>query len=133
MQLRRLLLLPHIRAARAEDGTLCSGSIHTLNKPHVRFGRIEVRAKLPKGQGDRHLCTVEWTPETITFFFDTVQHTRVELKDIPQFQGENPFHRPFCLLLNLAVGGGRGGDLDESILPVTCQVDSVRYRQRSGG
>lgn len=41
----------NICAARAADGKIYSGSIHTLGKQDFLYGKIEVRAKLPKGQG----------------------------------------------------------------------------------
>jgi beta-glucanase (GH16 family) len=42
-----------------------------------------------------------------------------------------PFDHPFYLLLNIAVGGNWGGQkgVDESIWPLTMEVDYVRVYQ----
>lgn len=40
-----------ITALKDENGKFTSGRITTQNKKEFRFGRIDVRAKLPKGQG----------------------------------------------------------------------------------
>ncbi|MCW8833950.1 MAG: family 16 glycosylhydrolase [Colwellia sp.] len=76
---------------------------------------------------DFHLYSVEWTPENITVFFD----------DTPYFFYSNdstgwrswPFDHPYHIILNLAIGGmwGKaGGPIDNSIFPVSMEVDYVR-------
>ena len=78
-----------------------------------------------------HVYAVEWTPTTITVFFD----------DIPYFTYSNenkgwrewPFDHPYHIILNLAVGGdwGRaGGPIDDSLFPTQMLVDYVRVYQQ---
>ena len=45
---------------------------------------------------------------------------------------EWPFDQPFYLILNLAIGGSWGGKkgIDESIFPVTMEVDYVRVFEK---
>ncbi|MDO4527647.1 MAG: glycoside hydrolase family 16 protein [bacterium] len=186
----------NIRAHRAEDGNIYSGSIHTLGKQDFLYGKIEVRAKLPKGQGvwpaiwmmgvnrsevrwpycgeidimeyvwgtpktvyatchwwspqtkkharsgsqyasevvldgDWHRYTLIWTPTDATFYFDDIQYAQIDLTQAQQMDGSNPFQQPFYLLLNLAIGGGWGGALEESTLPALYQIDYVRYWKTS--
>lgn len=40
-----------------------------------------------------------------------------------------PFDAPQYLLLNLAIGGVLGGAVDESIFPITLEIDHVRIWQ----
>jgi beta-glucanase (GH16 family) len=40
-----------------------------------------------------------------------------------------PFDLPQYLLLNLAIGGVLGGSVDDSIFPVTLEIDHVRIWQ----
>lgn len=74
-----------------------------------------------------HLYSIEWTPENITVFFD----------DTPYFFYVNesagwqawPYDHPYHIILNLAIGGmwGKaGGPIDDSIFPVSMEVDYVR-------
>lgn len=74
-----------------------------------------------------HLYSVEWTPESITVLFDNV----------PYFFYSNessgwrawPYDHPYHVILNLAIGGmwGKaGGPIDDSIFPVSMEVDFVR-------
>jgi len=74
-----------------------------------------------------HLYSVEWTPESITVFFDNT----------PYFFYRNessgwrawPYDHPYHIILNLAIGGmwGKaGGPIDDSIFPVSMEVDYVR-------
>ena len=40
-----------------------------------------------------------------------------------------PFYQPFYLLLNLAIGGHFGGEVDESIFPQEFVIDYIRVYQ----
>jgi beta-glucanase (GH16 family) len=76
-----------------------------------------------------HVYSVDWDAETITMLVD----------DKPYFSFKNehsgneawPFHKPFHLLLNIAVGGGWGGQkgVDASIFPQRMEIDWVRVYQ----
>ena len=43
-----------------------------------------------------------------------------------------PFDQPFYLILNIAVGGGLGGEIHEEDLPYEMAVDYVRVYQKKG-
>ncbi len=42
-----------------------------------------------------------------------------------------PFDKPYYLILNLAIGGGFGGAIDDAIFPNEMQIDFVRMYQRN--
>jgi beta-glucanase (GH16 family) len=74
-----------------------------------------------------HIYSVEWTPDSITVLFDNT----------PYFFYSNestgwrawPYDHPYHVILNLAIGGmwGKaGGPIDDSIFPVSMEVDYVR-------
>jgi beta-glucanase (GH16 family) len=69
-----------------------------------------------------------WTPEEIRFGIDGKEHFvyRNEGKGKAQW----PYDAPEFLLLNVAIGGSLGGPVDESLLPVTMEVDYVRVWQK---
>jgi beta-glucanase (GH16 family) len=169
-----------------------SAAIITKNKVSWKYGRIEVRARVPKGKGvwpaiwmlgdnidqtgwpkcgeidileyvgfepdhiygtvhfsdtasgkhtakgnriiikdpfdDFHLYTMEWDQTQIKIYcdnrlfhvFDTEQAGKSE---------NNPFRNPHYLLINLALGGSWGGQIDEDILPQQFILDYVRVYQ----
>lgn len=70
-----------------------------------------------------HNYTMEWTPELITFLVDdTVFHTVVNSPDLP-------FDSDFFLILNIAMGGTLGGDIDPAFTEDTMEIDYVRVYQ----
>jgi beta-glucanase (GH16 family) len=76
-----------------------------------------------------HVYSLDWNAETITILVD----------DRPYFTFKNehtgneawPFNKPFHLLLNIAVGGGWGGQkgIDDSVFPQRMEIDYVRVYQ----
>jgi hypothetical protein len=50
---------------------------------------------------------------------------------INKTDGRNPFRQPHYLLLNLAMGGNRGGSLEHTVLPSKYIVDYVRLYQKN--
>ena len=177
---------------KMNDNDYTSARLVTKGKGDWTYGRIEVRAKLPKGTGTWpaiwmlastpkitwpddgeidimehvgynqgtihasahtkkyfhsintqktgtiavpdcsekfHVYALEWNATTITMFVDK--------KPYFTFSNEQtgndawPFHKPFHLLLNIAVGGSWGGQkgVDENIYPQQMVVDYVRVYQ----
>lgn len=190
--------------ARVEDGMLVietrkeayrgaeytSASVTTEGRASWRYGRIEVRAKLPTGRGlwpaiwmlgadraqvgwpvcgeidimenvgydprrvhatvhtpafngnngkqksgstklpapwrDFHVYAMEWHPQRLDFFVDGKKiHS---FANTGKGNDEWPYHKPFYLLLNTALGGGWGGQkgIDEAVLPQRYYIDYVR-------
>ena len=80
-----------------------------------------------------HLWRMDWTPQSIRIYLDDEL-----LNDIPlsqtvngtQGQHLNPFRRPQYLLLNLALGGDNGGEIDPHAFPMRYEIDYVRVYQR---
>ena len=46
-------------------------------------------------------------------------------------QNINPFTRKQYILLNLALGGDNGGEIDDSAFPMRYEIDYVRIYERS--
>ena len=76
-----------------------------------------------------HIFAMEWTPEFIAFYVDGRQ--------VYQYKPDNkneenwPFNKPAYLILNVAIGGTWGGEVDNSIFPATMTVDYVRVYQKN--
>lgn len=70
-----------------------------------------------------HIYAAEWTPESIRLYTDGVLvHELKNTKDVP-------FHHPFYLILNLAIGGNFTGPVDPQFESAQFQIDYVRVYQ----
>lgn len=77
-----------------------------------------------------HVYSMEWTEERIDFFIDGAPYHSFRI-DQAGAENQNPFQKPFYLILNLALGGSWGGDIDDSIFPQKFLIDYVRVYERS--
>ncbi len=175
-------------------GYWSSSRIVTKNKKEFKYGRIDIRAKLPKtrglwpalwllgknraekdwpycgeidimeekGQipwrirgtvfykgtngktyhkGDKyelqygnfsdnfHLFSIDWNKNRIKYFVDDVLFAERKYSELENLNlNDNPFLKPFYMLINLAVGGNYLGYPDNaSVFPQRFEIDYVRY------
>ncbi len=78
-----------------------------------------------------HRYQMLWTERDITFGVDGVNNLTYPRLDVGAAGAQRawPFDGPQFLLLNIAIGGDLGGAIDDSIFPVTMEVDYVRVWQ----
>lgn len=172
-----------------EYASYTSASINTKGKYELKYGKIEVRAKLPRGKGvwpaiwtmgadihsvgwpqsgeidileftgnnpdsiqanfhyvnphsgthaqkqgkttvespwdDFYIYSMEWDETSIIIKYDGKAYHSFDTKSAGGI-----FDKPNYMLLNFALGGAMGGDIDDSILPQEYQIDYVRVYQR---
>ena len=84
-------------------------------------GKIQTEAPYD----DFHIYAIERYPDRIDFFFDETKYHSFEI-DKAGKGDDNPFRRPHYLLINLALGGSWGREIDDSILPQKYLIDYVR-------
>lgn len=79
-----------------------------------------------------HTYGMEWTPEYIEFFVDGESACIFRKSDDTEDQSPIawPYDQPFFLIMNIAVGGGLGGEIDDAALPYRMDVDYVRVYQK---
>lgn len=79
-----------------------------------------------------HVWRMDWEADYIRLYLDDELLNEIDLSHTingKHGMGENPFHSPMYLLLNLAMGSS-GGKVDEATLPVRYEVDYVRVYQK---
>jgi beta-glucanase (GH16 family) len=75
-----------------------------------------------------HTYQMHWTPQQARFGIDGKAHfTHV---NAGTGKAQWPFDTPQFLILNIAVGGDFGGDVDDTIFPVRMEIDHVRVYQK---
>ena len=101
------------------------GVVHgTVHYPgHSGGGGITGSTSVDNPETEFHLYSVEWTPENIYFLVDNkVFHTVPNLPDIP-------FNHDFFLILNVAMGGNLGGEIDPAFTESSMVIDYVKVFQ----
>jgi beta-glucanase (GH16 family) len=75
---------------------------------------------VPNSNTEFHIYTANWTATYIKFYVDDVLYYTFQNSD------KFPFHKNFYLIVNLAMGGNWGGDVDPNFTSSTLEVDYIR-------
>ena len=80
-----------------------------------------------------HVWRMDWDEKAIRLYLDDELLNEVSLSET--VNGEvghhtNPFHSPQFVLLNLALGGDNGGEIDDAAFPMRYEIDYVRVYNR---
>ena len=111
------------------DSIFCS--IHTESVNHVIRTQKTKGIKIINPYTSFHIYGIEWDQQKINFLLD--ESVVLTYSNSGKGYKEWPFDKRFHLILNIAVGGNRGGQrgIDESIFPATMLVDYVRVCQKN--
>jgi beta-glucanase (GH16 family) len=81
----------------------------------------------PNWANSYHIWTLDWNENQMEILLDGVSMNTIDLtKSINKSDGKNPFQQAHYLLLNLALGGNKGGSLTNTTLPSEYLIDYVR-------
>lgn len=100
-------------------------TIHgTLHYPGRSGGNADGGSKvIANASTEFHIYAVEWSPERILFLVDgEVYHTYANNPD-------SPYNKDFFLILNVAMGGTFGGEIDPNFEESSMEVDYIRVYQ----
>lgn len=112
-----------------DPGTV-HANIHTGAYNHVAGTNRGASVRVEDACTSFHRYQLLWTPEAVAMAVDDRPYFRFANDG----RGDNatwPYDRPFHLILNIAIGGGWGGQqgIDDAALPQRMEVDYVRvYR-----
>jgi len=96
------------------------GTAHWHNEKHVSSG-----TSIPCDVSEFHNYSVEWDQDSIRWLLDNKRYYAVCIND--SVNSTQEFHKPFYLLLNLAIGGNWPKNPDSTtVFPDTVFVDYVR-------
>jgi beta-glucanase (GH16 family) len=94
-------------------------SAHTFKKSDTKSTTI------PGNPKDFHIYAIEWTPASVNFTIDGKSYH--ELKKPTDNPDDWPFDQPMYAILNLAMGGRMGGDIDTKHHSWQLQIKQVAY------
>lgn len=108
------------------DPLVIHANIHTEAYNHVKGTNKGNKITIEDPSKDFHVYAVNWSKEKMEFFVDDNLYFTFYNKN--KTTKEWPFDQPFYLILNIAVGGGWGGQkgIDDSIFPQQMIIDYVR-------
>jgi beta-glucanase (GH16 family) len=112
------------------DPGIVHSTVHTGAYNHVKHTQVGKPLEVITAMNDFHVYATEWDENEIRSYVDgNLYFTFINEHKTSE---EWPFDQPFHLILNLAIGGGWGGQkgVDNSIFPCTMEVDYVRVYQR---
>ncbi len=119
---------PHI-LANVAHGNNRNGAIWDSAKvPFKKFLKSD-----PEWGAKFHIWRMDWDQEAIRIYLDgeLINETMLSKTVNGEAGGHiNPFKTPQYLLLNLAIGGNRGGEVDDDGFPMRYEVDYVRVFQQ---
>lgn len=129
MEYYRIKGVPHI---------LANAAWGTDRKWHAKWNSKAIpfthfTGKDPQWAEKFHIWRMDWDETAIKIYLDDEL-----LNDIPLSEtvngsigkGTNPFRLPQYILLNLALGGINGGEIDDNALPMRYEIDYVRVYQQ---
>jgi beta-glucanase (GH16 family) len=109
-------------------------SLHCKNHNHADKTTIPYTKNVEYSidfSDDFHIYAMEWTESYIEYFVDGVSYCKYNKSDdIDQSPNSWPFDKEFFLIINLAVGGGLGGPVNDEELPFEYFVDYIKVYQK---
>lgn len=108
------------------DPDIVHANIHTKAYNHVLGTAKGNKIKLEEPYNNFYTYSMEWFPDRIEFFVDDKRYFVYENENTGEAVW--PFDKPHYLILNLAIGGGWGGQIgiDSNIFPQKYMIDYVR-------
>jgi len=116
-----------------KDPNVVHTSLHSELYNHVKGTQVTHFEKVKDVFDSFHKYGIEWTKESIKFYIDDkLFYESFKGQDGHVASNEGwPFDKPYYLILNLAVGGNWGGEIDDSIFPNEMQIDFVRVYKKN--
>lgn len=110
------------------DPNKVHGTCHWNRKSDSQHDSLGKETELVDVWKDYHVYAVDWTPDAIDFYVDKTLYHHFVIDQ--NGYTDSPFNADHYLILNLALGGAWGGEIDSAIYPSKFEVDYVRYYKR---
>ena len=105
------------------DKSKVLGTCHWYNTAGSNNASYGLETTVATSTTEFHVYSMEWTSTYIKFFVDDVQFYQLDLNS------SLPFSANQFLILNIAMGGNLGGNIDPNFVSSTMEIDYVRVYQ----
>jgi beta-glucanase (GH16 family) len=107
------------------------GTLHSEAYNHTKGTQRGAQLAVPTFSSEFHTYAVEWSKDKILMEIDGKNYVTFDKKP-GDTVAEWPFDQPFYLILNLAIGGGWGGQkgIDDAAFPQRMEIDFVKVYQK---
>jgi beta-glucanase (GH16 family) len=99
------------------------GTFHWQDSASDSYAGYGLETEASTSTSEFHLYSLEWTAEVIHVLYDN------EIYVTLANNSSLPFNADFFLILNIAMGGNLGGDIDPDFTQDTMEIDYVRVYQ----
>jgi beta-glucanase (GH16 family) len=99
------------------------GTFHWQDSASDSYAGYGLETEASTSTSEFHLYSLEWTPDVIYVLYDN------EIYVTFANNSSLPFDADFFLILNVAMGGNLGGDIDPDFTQDTMEIDYVRVYQ----
>lgn len=111
-----------------KDQDMVHFSLHSQLFNHIKKTQMTKFLKFDSVSDTFHKYGMIWDEKHLAFYVDDVLTASFEKKAGFGFD-EWPFDQPYHLILNIAVGGTWGGEVDESMLPFEMIISKIEVFQ----
>jgi beta-glucanase (GH16 family) len=112
----------------SKDDAVVEANIHYADRSgrHADMGAVATRLEQGRFADNFHVFEIEWDADRIQWFVDGRRFASTPISS----EEFSEFHKPFFILLNIAVGGRSAGPVDDTTrFPQTMYIDWVRVYQ----
>jgi beta-glucanase (GH16 family) len=102
-------------------------SLHSKHYNHKIGNQATYFTKIENVSSSYKTYVLEWDENKLSFFVDEAHMATFNKSDYPDSW---PFNKPHYLILNLALGGGWGREIDDACLPQRLSIRSVKVYQK---
>ncbi|MDC1465767.1 glycoside hydrolase family 16 protein [Polaribacter sp.] len=99
------------------------GTFHWQDLSSDSYAQYGLERTVNTSTTEFHLYSLEWTPDVIRIFYDNEPY--VEFINTSSL----PFNADFFIILNIAMGGNLGGNIDPNFTQDIMEIDYVRVYQ----
>ena len=103
-------------------------TIHSVANNHSNGTQISTDfIPLPTIEEEFHIYGLLWKEDQLQFYIDSPDNITLTIDRPEDYNNDNwPFMKEYYFILNIAVGGNLGGEVDDLIFPSVMEVDYVR-------
>lgn len=115
------------------DPEMVSFATHTRNANGGSGNNWYSQIRQANIENEFHLYSIEWLDDRIVFYVDNVKQATF-WNDLLGDYKSWPFDQEFYVILNLALGGKMGGNINDNIFnsDIEMEIDYVRIYQKGG-